>query len=82
MVMKRVYNTSREGHFVPNGCKFHNDCLTCPYPDCIQGTKVSQRLRINQRNTDVLRSHQEGMNVKELAIQFNVSERTIFRVLR
>jgi len=25
-----------------NACRFHNDCFTCPYPDCIDGHKTPE----------------------------------------
>lgn len=25
--------------YIPNGCRYHSDCFTCPFPDCILSDK-------------------------------------------
>ena len=67
---------------VANGCKYHDDCLTCPYPDCIYGENGSVRsFKKKQRDIEVRGLWRDGMSRKDIAIQFSVCGRTVERAL-
>jgi len=57
------------------GCKYHDDCLTCPFPECIEGDEVAY-LRWKAS-----RLVEEGLMKPEIAKRLNKSERTIQRYL-
>jgi hypothetical protein len=79
---KRVYNISHTP-VVSTGCKYHDDCFACPYSDCAWGTEFSVRsFRKKQRDIEIKQLRRDGMSIKEIAIKFNVTERTIQRALK
>lgn len=60
-------------------CSFHNDCFTCPYPDCIEGIGIKKvSLAKSMRVIDL---HDEGMHPKQIAAVLNMSESQIYRYL-
>ena len=66
------------------GCDVHPACLTCPLPRCRydepeDGANILKQLR-NDEVLEVFRS--ERLSAIELAQRFNVSKRTIHRILR
>ena len=83
-----------------NGCKLHDNCLTCPYPKCIydtqgEGIRDIKRKERNaqirkernaqirkERNTQIREKWDSGAKVEELALEYNVTERTIFRIIK
>jgi hypothetical protein len=71
-------------HYRDEGCELADSCLNCPFPECIYtqpGGKQQWLKRLRDR--EVLRlftSH--GKEVKELALVFGVSRRTIQRILK
>lgn len=66
------------------GCEFAGSCLACPLPRCVldmPGGK--QRWLKGLRDRDVVRRFTaEGSGIKELALIFDVSQRTIQRILK
>ena len=62
-----------------NGCRFHNDCFACPFADCIIGTGKSGERMIQQRLAKEL--SQSGLNVDEIALKLEKSNRRIRRYL-
>jgi hypothetical protein len=71
-------------HYQDNGCEFADSCLDCPFPDCLYDQPGGkQRWLKALRDAAVLRLfHEQGKGVKELALMFGVSRRTIQRILR
>jgi hypothetical protein len=68
-----------------NGCEFADySCLNCPFPDCIHAQPGGkQRWLMALRDKEVLRLlTAQGKGVKELALMFGVSRRTIQRILK
>ena len=67
-----------------DGCEFAGSCLECPFTECIYDQPGGrQRWLKKLRDKDVLRLFiTEGKRVKELALMFGVSRRTIQRILK
>lgn len=51
--MKRDANTKNghDSHLRYNGCKYHKDCFTCPFKDCIAGDGSKIPLGTAQENS-------------------------------
>ena len=71
-------------HYRDNGCEFADSCLNCPLPECIYAQPGGkQRWLKGLRDEAVLRLFTaQGKGVKELALMFGVSRRTIQRILQ
>jgi len=71
-------------HYQDSGCEFADSCLNCPFPKCIYDEPGGKQHWLkNLRDEAVLRlSIDQGKTVKELAVMFGVSQRTIQRVLK
>lgn len=67
-----------------NGCEFADSCLNCPFPECIYAQPGGkQRWLRGLRDEEVIRLFTtQGKGVKELALMFGVSRRTIQRILK
>ena len=66
-------------HYQDNGCEFADSCLDCPFPDCLYAEPGGkQRWLKTLRDKAVLRLFtDQGKTVKDLALMFGVSRRTI-----
>jgi len=66
------------------GCELASSCLNCPLPKCIYDEPGGkQRWRKRLRDKEMARLfNSEGEGVKELALMFNVSQRTVQRALK
>ena len=66
------------------GCDLSPSCLRCPLPKCRHdkqegGRRVSKRLR----DLDIFRQRTaSGRSISELATEFDLSKRTIQRIIR
>ena len=71
-------------HYRDEGCEFADSCLDCPFPQCIyEQPRGKQRWLKRLRGGEIVRLFiSEGKNVKELAVMFGVSQRTVQRVLK
>ncbi len=71
-------------HYRDDGCEFASSCLDCPFPECIYAQPGGrQRWLKRLRDREVSRLFTaEGKGVKELALVFGVSQRTIQRILK
>ena len=71
-------------HYHDNGCEFADSCLDCPFPECLYAEPGGKRRWLKTlRDEAVLRLFtSRGKTVKELALMFGVSRRTIQRVLK
>jgi hypothetical protein len=71
-------------HYRDEGCEFADSCLNCPFPRCIYDeSRGRQRWLKGQRDREIVRRfYIEGRGVKELALQFGVSQRTVQRTLK
>ena len=64
------------------GCEFFSACLSCPLPRCIEERpRGKQRLRMLARASQMAQLKRQGRSTAEIAKLFNVSKRTVQRVL-
>lgn len=69
-------------HYRDDGCDIHPRCLTCPLPRCRYEEPGGLRSLLNQdRDSRIRTLRRQGLSVEELARRFQVSRRTVFRVL-
>ncbi len=66
------------------GCDLAGSCLNCPFPQCVyEQPRGRQRWLKRLREKEMVRLFSsEGKGVKELALIFGVSQRTIQRALK
>jgi hypothetical protein len=65
-----------------DGCDVSSTCLTCPLPRCRYEEPGGLRAILNElRDRQIVLLRKKGVSVDELAGQFGISRRTIFRVL-
>jgi len=66
------------------GCEFADSCLNCPLSKCIYDEPGGrQRWLKRQRDRQIVRLFTvEGKEVKELALTFGLSQRTVQRALK
>jgi len=71
-------------HYRDEGCEFADSCLNCPLSRCIYDEPGGrQRWLKRQRDRQIVKLFTtEGKGVKELAITFGVSQRTVQRALK
>ena len=65
------------------GCEFFGSCLNCPLPRCVEDEpRGQQRLRMAARKRKMVELRRAGKSVREIAGLFEVSKRTVQRVLK
>ncbi len=66
------------------GCRYHPECLTCPFDDCYLDRKEgSPRAALRaEKQRQVIEAFHSGVSIEILTRQFLLSERTIYRWLR
>ena len=66
------------------GCDLADSCLNCPFPQCVyEKPRGRQRWLKKLRDRKIVRLFAcEGKGVKELALMFGVSPRTVQRALK
>ena len=71
-------------HYHDEGCELASSCLNCPFPRCIyEQPRGRQRWLKRARDLVIARRFSTGnKEVKELALEFRVSQRTIQRALK
>ena len=71
-------------HYRDEGCELFDSCLSCPLPQCIYDEPGGrQQLLKDLRNREITRMYiDEGRGVKELALMFGTSTRTVQRALK
>lgn len=69
---------------VPNGCHLHNDCFTCPFPDCIWSSENSYHLRPSgmKRAKEIIKLCKLGWSNRVIAAYLGISVRTVQRYLK
>ena len=64
------------------GCEAHPACLSCPLPQCLEEQpRGKQKLRMQTRASHMAQLKQQGKSTREIAAMFQVSQRTVQRVL-
>ena len=71
-------------HYRDEGCEFADSCLNCPLTKCIHDEPGGrQRWLKRQRDKQIIGLFTtEGKRVKELALMFGLSQRTVQRALK
>jgi len=71
-------------HYRDDGCEFADSCLSCPLLECVYAQPGGKHRWLKRlRDKEVLGLFTtEGKEVKELALMFGVSRRTIQRILK
>jgi DNA-binding transcriptional ArsR family regulator len=71
-------------HYRDEGCEFADSCLNCPYPQCLYDEpRGKQRWLKALRNKKIAGLFSSGgLGVKELALMFGLSQRTVQRALK
>ena len=64
------------------GCRDHDDCFTCPFPDCIRRDSNINRENKTQLRHDKIRRMLRNFSVSQVATYFSVSTRTVRRTLK
>ena len=86
----RAYGRPRRRHdplpentrYKDDGCSISESCFTCPLPRCRYEEPGGLRGVLNEmRDRQILALKQAGAPVEDLADRFQVSRRTVFRVL-
>lgn len=66
-----------------DGCEVAPHCLNCPLPRCRydepSGLRSIERIRLH---SGIIQARQEGLPVDAIAERFDVSRRSVFRVLK
>ena len=71
-------------HYRDGGCDLADSCLNCPFPKCIYEEHGGRRHWLKGlRDREMVRLfNTEGKGIKELALIFVVSQRTVQRALK
>ena len=65
------------------GCSLAPSCLNCPFPRCFEDKPLDrQKWSIERRDREIIRKYRRGLKMKRLALHFNISLRTVKRVIR
>lgn len=65
------------------GCELASSCLNCPFPQCIlEIPRGKQHFLKSQRDKKIMEGYGEGKKADELAKEFDISRRTVQRVLQ
>jgi hypothetical protein len=71
-------------NYKDEGCDLADSCLNCPYEECIYEKPGGKRLwRKKERSAEMIKLHtEEGKTIRELAVMYSVSRRTVQRALK
>jgi hypothetical protein len=65
-----------------DGCDIHPQCLTCPLPRCRYEDPGGLKGLLNgMRDREIVTLKSRGWTIEDIADEFGVSRRTVFRVL-
>ena len=67
-----------------DGCEIYPSCLSCPLPQCkYDDPGWLQREKRRERDQNIIEAvKRDGVSISEVAAQFSISQRTIFRIMR
>jgi len=70
--------------YTDDGCEFAGSCLGCSLPKCIYDLPGGKQRWLKElRDKEVVRQFSdEGKEAKELAVTFDISQRTVQRILK
>ncbi len=66
------------------GCEISPSCLQCPLPECkYDNPRWARREKRSERDRQIVYAfRQGGMTAPQVAVQFDISPRTVFRILK
>ena len=66
------------------GCELASSCLNCPLPGCVYDEPRGKQQWLKRRRDEEIKQlfTSEGKKIKELAVVFGVSQRTVQRALK
>ncbi len=75
--------TDEEYYYRDNGCELSPSCRDCPLPRCAYEEPGGiQQVKMNLRNSHIVDLATQGKEVKEIAALYQVSVRSIQRILQ
>ncbi len=82
MVVTGLVSLPGEVNWRDEGCELFPSCLNCPLPRCIEEEpRGKQRLRMLARARRMAELRRDGKSIKQIAVLFEVSKRTVQRAL-
>ena len=71
-------------HYRDEGCELADSCLSCPLPRCVYDEPGGRQHWLKSlRDREIVRlANSEGKGIKELALMFGISQRTVQRALK
>jgi len=71
-------------HYRDEGCELADSCLNCPFTECVYDEPGGKRRWLKRmRAREMARLYMiKGRGIKELAMMFGVSQRTVQRALK
>ncbi len=70
-------------NYKDDGCEYAKACLDCPFKKCLYDEPGGRQRWLKElRNREINRLFEAGCQVRELAILFDISDRTVHRALR
>ena len=82
--MRRARRDALPEHtpYADTGCEVHHSCLSCPLVRCRYDEPGGARRLLSQgRDRQIAALQRAGEGISEIARQFGVSRRTVFRAL-
>ena len=84
---KRQYNGDHIPYMPDTGCELAPKCLECPEEKCKHDIPVKERHQSKSsikriRNKEIIKLWKEGKTAKELAVLFNLSIHSIWKIIR
>lgn len=84
--MGNTLGTPHKVTSVPDGCKLHPSCSTCPLPDCEYSQRVNlpegRDERYEARREEARRLKGEGRKVVEIARRLEVTRARVYQYLQ
>jgi len=63
------------------GCDYSPSCLDCPLPICRYDSADRSRTALSKRDVKILELRAQGLSIDQLAREFNLSQRQIYRIV-
>jgi len=79
----RSHSLPDNHNYVDEGCDISSSCLNCKFLLCkYDDKKYSKKYKIFHRNREINLKIKQGVSIKEIAKFFNLSTRTVRRVIK
>ena len=79
----RYGSQGKKSNGTDTGCEFCPRCLECPFEDCLDSIpRGMQQMRLKLRASAMKKMRHSGIGVKEVAMAFGVSIRTVQREMK